>query len=223
MAASLSARLLTIAACLASSTVAQLTGSLTYDGAETIQLLIENDSQSNITIPGTNNMFDRQNLMAYAPIGLTTLSGEKVTLNGSEYNPPALSDDVFQDIPAGGSYVRNLNMSEYLLGGGMTSGPLTTALTKSECFVATLPSSVYGLNVTGFTPVQTIASYYLSIGLQAVSIKSLPLHFNFTVPTSFTPDQAAAIADDRNTRRLASQTSTAASTIDTRARFRRRR
>ena len=218
MAASFSARLLTIAACLASSTVAQLTGNLTYDGAETIQLVIENDSQTNFTIPGTNTMFDQQNQMAYAPIRVTTLSGEPVTLNGSEYRPPTFSDEIFQGIPPGGSYTRNLNMSEYLLGGGMANGPLTTALTKLECFIATLPSKVYALNITTDGP-----ALYFTKGLMAVSIESLPLHFNFTVPMSFDPDQAATIADDSNVRQLAAQTSAANNTIDTRGRFRRHR
>lgn len=209
-----------VAALFASFAVAQLGGSLSYDGEETLQILIENSSESNLTFPGTNNLFDRQNLMAYAPITLTNLTGSPITLNGTRYAAPQLSDDVFQDIPAGGSYIRNLNVSQYLLNGTSQGPTLTVA---SQCFIASLPPSVYGLNVTGITSGETIATYYLSKGLQTITIKSQPFHFNYSVPTSFTNDQKAAIADDANVRRLENRPAgSGASAIQTRTRARRR-
>ena len=198
-----------------SYTLAQLTGSLTYDGEQTIQITLENPSQSNLTFPGTNNLFDRQNLMAYAPITLANFTGAPVTLNGTRYAAPPLSDDVFQDIPAGGSYVRNLNMSEYLL---LETSEGTAVNTVSQCFSASLPPSLYGLNVTGITTAETIASYFLSKGLQTITIQSIPIHFNYTVPSDFTPDQAAAIKNDANQRRLAGAHSTAVQSRGTRRR-----
>lgn len=202
MAASLLLQVLSTAAFFASLTVAQLSGTLAFDGIQTIQVVIQNPTQSNLTIPGTNNLFDRQNLMAYAPITISNLTGSKLTLNGTEYTPPNLSDDVFQDIAPGGSYIRNLNVSEYILGGTSQGISLNT---QSLCFIASLPPSVYALNVTGITSAQTIATYYLSKGLQTVSIAAPPLHFNYTVPLPFSPDQAAAIKNDVNVRRLAEQ------------------
>jgi len=202
MVASLLLRVLSTAAFFTSFTLAQLSGSITFDGAQTLQVVIQNPSQSNLTIPGTNNLFDRQNLMAYRPITITNLTGAKLTLNGTEYTPPNLSDDVFQDIPPGGSYVRNLNVSEYIL--GETSQGLSLN-SQSTCFIASLPPSVYALNTTGITSSQTIATYYLSKGLQTISITSQPFHFNYSVPIAFTTDQAAAIKNDVNVRRLAAQ------------------
>lgn len=175
-------RVLGATALFTSCVLAQLTGSLTYDGVETLQAVIENPTQSNFTIPGSNNLFDRQNVMAYNPISITNLTGGKITLNGTENQPPPLSDDVFQTIPPGGSYIRNLNVSEYLLRESAQGLALNTV---SQCFIATLPPSVYALNVTGITGAQTVATYYLDKGLQAVSITSVPLHFNFSVPADF--------------------------------------
>ena len=218
MAPSLIATVLGVTSFFVSLTVAQLSGSLVFDYQETIQVTIENDSNSNLTIPGTNNLFDRQNLMAYAPITITNLTKSPVTLNGTRYAAPPLSDDVFQDLPPGGSYVRNLNVSQYILGG--TSDGLGLNV-MSECFIASLPSYVYALNVTGITSEQDVATYYLSKGLQAVTIKSVPLHFNYTVPLDFTPDQAAAIKNDANVRRLAEQKPGSVS-VETRGRPRRR-
>lgn len=214
MAASPLLQVLSTAGFFASVTLSQLTGSIVFDGAQTLQVVIQNPTQSNLTIPGTNNLFDRQNVMAYAPITITNLTGAKLTLNGTEYIPPNLTDDVFQDIPAGGSYVRNLNVSEYIL--GQTSQGLSLN-GQSQCFIASLPPSAYALNVTGITSAQTIATYYLSKGLQTVTITAQPLHFNYTVPIAFTTDQAAAIKNDGNVRRLAEQRSG----INTRGRSRR--
>jgi len=215
MGASSLLHVLSTAAFFTSFTLAQLTGSITFDGAQTLQVVIQNPTQSNMTIPGTNNLFDRQNVMAYAPITISNLTGAKLTLNGTEYIPPNLTDDVFQDIPPGGSYVRNLNVSEYIL--GETSQGLSLN-SQSQCFIARLPPSAYTLNVTGITSAQTIATYYLSKGLQTTTITSQPLHFNYTVPIAFTTDQAEAIKNDGNVRRLAEQRSG----INTRGKSRRR-
>lgn len=208
-------QVLSTAAFFTSFALAQLSGSVTFDGVQTLQVIIQNPSESNLTIPGTNNLFDRQNVIAYRPLTISNLTGTKLTLNGTEYTPPDLTDDVFQDIAPGGSYVRNLNVSAYIL--GETSQGLSLN-SQSLCFVATLPRSVYALNVTGITSGQTLATYYLSKGLQTISITSQPLHFNYTVPTAFTPDQAAAIKNDGNVRRLAGVTAA----INTRGRSRRR-
>lgn len=191
----------------AGSGAAQLTGSLAFDGVETVQAVIINNSNNNYTFPGTNNIFDRQNQFAYAPIGVTTISGQKVTLNGTRYAAPQLSDDVFQDIPPGGSYTRNLNISQYLLGGRNEGQimPATQPGAQSMCFIASLPASYYGLDVTGIPYNTQLASYYLQYGLKPVTVKSQTLHFNFTVPSDFTPSQAAAISDDANQRRLGRQ------------------
>lgn len=204
MAASSLLQVLSTAAFFTSFTLAQLTGSIIFDGAQTLQVVIQNPSQSNLTIPGTNNLFDRQNVIAYAPITISNLTGSKVTLNGTEYTPPSLSDEVFQDIAPGGSYVRNLNVSAYILGETSQGISLNS---QSICFIASLPPSVYALNVTGITIGQTLATYYLSKGLQTISITSQPLHFNYTVPVAFTTDQAAAIKNDANVRRLSGTTS----------------
>lgn len=207
MTSSFIAKVSAVALVFASSSVAQLTGSLAFDGAETIQVVIVNDSNDNYTLPGTNNVFDRQNQFAYAPIGLTTLSGQKVTLNGTRYAAPPLSDDVFQDLPPGGSFTRNLNMSQYLLG-GRNEGQLMLPSqpgAQSMCFIASLPNSFYALDVTGIPYNTPLASYYLQYGLKPVTVKSQAVHFNFTVPATFTPSQAAAISDDANQRRLGRQ------------------
>lgn len=205
MTSSFVTKLSAVALIFASFSVAQLAGSLAFDGEETIQVTIINNSNDNYTFPGTNNIFDRQNQFAYAPIGLTTLSGQKVTLNGTRYASPQLSDDVFQSVPPGVTWTRNLNMSEYLLGGRNPRGltPATQPGEQSLCFIASIPASFYGLDVTGIPSNEELASYYLQSGLKPVTVKSQPLHFNFTVPSDFTPSQASAISDDADQRRIA--------------------
>ena len=207
MTSSFIAKVSAAALIFASSSIAQLVGTLAFDGEETVEVSIVNDSNDNYTFPGTNNIFDRQNQFAYAPIGLTTLSGQKVTLNGTRYAAPQLSDDVFQDIAPGATFTRNLNMSEYLLGGrqGGELIPATQPGAQSMCFIASIPSSFYGLDVTGIPYNTELASYYLQYGLKQVSVKSQSLHFNFTVPAGFTPSQATAISDDANQRRISRQ------------------
>ncbi|KAL8823460.1 MAG: hypothetical protein Q9191_005832 [Dirinaria sp. TL-2023a] len=207
MTSSLIAKVSAVVLIFAGSGAAQLTASLAFDGVETVQAIIINNSNNNYTFPGTNNIFDRQNEFAYAPIGVTTLSGQKVTLNGSRYAAPPLSDDVFQDISPGGTYTRNLNISQYLLG-GRNEGQLmlpTQPGAQSMCFIASLPASFYGLDVTGIPYNTQLASYYLQYGLKPVTVKSQTVHFNFTVPSDFTPSQATAISDDANQRRLGRQ------------------
>ena len=224
MTSSFVAKAFGVALILARCSHAQLTGSLLFDNLETVQVTIQNDSNDNYTFPGTNNLFDRQNLFAYAPIQVTTLSGQPVTLNGTRYAAPQLSDDVFQDIPPGGTFTRNLNMSQYILG-GREEGilvPATAPVTQSMCFIASIPSSYYGLLVTGIPYNTQLATYYLRYGLKSVTVQSSSIHFNLTVPSDFTPDQAAAIRDDANQRRIARLGTATIQTGQRRARRRQR-
>ncbi|KAL8785910.1 MAG: hypothetical protein Q9195_008431 [Heterodermia aff. obscurata] len=183
---------------LAAYTVAQLTGSLQYDGEQTMVVTIENPTAKNMTMIGSNDLFDRINLVPFAPFTLTNITGSPVTLNVTRYQVPPLSDEAFSDIIPGGTWSRALNISNYLLG----PLPGMTTQTKSECFVASLAPSYYGLDTTDFDPGETLANYYLTKGLISVKVKSAPLHFNYTVPVDFTNDQAAYIKADATIQRL---------------------
>ena len=165
---------------------------------------IDNPTAQNMTMIGSNDLFDRINLVPFAPFTLTNISGSPVTLNGTRYQVPPLSDESFSDILPGGTWSRALNISNYLL------GPLSgsTTQTKSECFVASLAPSYYGLDTTNFAPGEALANYYLTKGLISVKVKSAPLHFNYTVPVDFTNDQAAYIKADAAIQRLQSESVT---------------
>ncbi|KAG7005738.1 hypothetical protein G7Y79_00018g045450 [Physcia stellaris] len=171
---------------------AQLTGSLLYDGEETLAVTIENPSAENITMIGSNDLFDRLNDVPYAPFTLKNITGAPITLNVTRYKVAPLSDDSFSNIPPGGMWTRALNISNYLL--GPPAG--TSGKTVSQCFIASLAPSYYGLNTTGFQPDEALANYYLTKGLSTITVQSIPIHFNYSVPLDFTNDQAASIKAD---------------------------
>ena len=194
-------KLLGVSLALTAYTAAQLTGSLEFDGEQTMVVTIENPSAKNMTMIGSNDLFDRLNLVPFAPFSLTNITGSPITLNVTRYQVPPLTDEAFSDILPGGTWSRALNISNYLLLGSATQ-------TKSECFIASLAPSYYGLDTTGFQPGEALPNYYLTKGLISVKVKSAPLHFNYTVPIDFTNDQAAAIKADAAIQRLASESAT---------------
>ena len=194
-------KLLGCSLALTAYTAAQLAGSLEFDGEQTMVVTIDNPTAKNFTMIGSNDLFDRLNLVPFAPFTLTNISGSPVTLNGTRYEVTPLTDDAFSDILPGGTWSRALNISNYLL--GPPSG--STTQTKSECFVASLAPSYYGLDTTDFKPGEALPNYYLTKGLISVKVKSVPLHFNYTVPADFTNDQAAYIKADATLRRLSSE------------------
>ena len=201
MALFLFSEVLGILLALTAYTVAQLTGSLEFDGEQTMVVTIDNPSAKNMTMIGSNDLFDRINLVPFAPFTLTNITGSPVTLNVTRYQVPPLTDEAFSDILPGGTWSRALNISNYLLG----PLPGSTTQTKSECFVASLAPSYYGLDTTNFQPDEALANYYLTKGLITIKVKSVPIHFNYTVPVDFTNDQAAYIKADANIRRLQSE------------------
>ena len=178
---------------------AQLIGELTFDGAETMVLTISNPTADNFSMIGSNDLFDAFNEVPFAPLKITDITGKPVTLNGTRYRVPPLTEDAFKSLPPNGEFKRALNMSNYILGVAQPDPaiPSTAALdTKSECLVASLPPSLYGVNTTGIEPGEALANYYLTKGLITVHITSFPLHFNYTIPADFTTDQAKYIAAD---------------------------
>lgn len=205
------------------SKTSQLTGNFSYDGKYNLTFVITNNSVRNVTIPGTNNLFDRSNsIPANTSFKLTTLAGTQVRLNGSNYPAPPLSDAVFQAIPSGGVYTRSMNLSSYLLD-NMGSGTPLPSDKLNQTFIATFPKFVYALDVTGIKDGENLATYYLSVGLKSVPIISTPYEFNYTLPKEFTPSQADAIEDDTSIRRLRDSEATGSGTINSsRRRFRRR-
>lgn len=196
MASSFLTKMLGFSLAFATYGAAQLTGSLLYDGEETLVVTIGNPSTENITMIGSNDLFDRLNDVPYSPFTLKDITGGPVTLNVTRYKVAPLSDDSFSNIPPGGTWTRALNISNYLL--GPPQG--TSGKTMSQCFIASLAPSYYGLNTTGFEPNEALANYYLTKGLSAITVKSLPIHFNYSVPLDFTNDQAAYIKADTATR-----------------------
>ena len=194
-------KLLGVSLALTAYTAAQLMGSLEYDGEQTMVVTIENPSAKNMTMIGSNDLFDRINLVPFAPFSLTNITGSPVTLNVTRYQVAPLTDESFSDILPGGTWSRALNISNYLLLGSATE-------TKSECFIASLAPSYYGLDTTDFQPGEALPNYYLTKGLISVKVKSAPLHFNYTVPIDFTNDQAVYIKADAAVQRLASESQT---------------
>lgn len=192
MASSFLTKVLGFSLAFATYGAAQLTGSLLFDGEETMAVTIQNPSTENITMIGSNDLFDRLNDVPYAPFTLKNVTGGPVTLNVTRYKVPPLSDDSFSSIPPGGTWTRALNISNYLLGPPQGS----SSKTMSQCFVASLAPSYYGLNTTGFEPNEALANYYLTKGLSSIKITSIPIHFNYSVPLDFTNDQAAYIKAD---------------------------
>ena len=174
---------------------------------------IANPSTENITMIGSNDLFDRLNDPPYSPFSLKNITGGAVTLNITRYKVAPLSDDSFSNIPPGGTWIRAVNISNYLLGPAQGSSGKTT----SQCFIASLAPSYYGLNTTGFEPNEALANYYLTKGLSSMTVQSIPIHFNYTVPVDFTNDQAAYIKADQAIR-LQQAGSGAASTATTRSR-----
>ena len=170
----------------------------------------DNPSTENITMIGSNDVFDRLNDVPFSPFTLTNITGAPVTLNGTRVTPPPLSDDSFLDIPPGGTWSRAVNISNYLL--GPPQG--TTGKTKSECFIASLAPSYYGLNTTGLQDDEALANIYFDQGLSNIKVTSAPIHFNYSVPLDFTNDQAAYIKADA-ARRLSLSTSSAATNVST--------
>lgn len=162
---------------------------------------------------GSNDLFDRLNDVPFAPFTLKNITGAPITLNVTRYKVALLSDDSFSNIPPGGTWVRALNISNYLLGAPQG----TPGKTMSQCFIASLAPSYYGLNTTGFQPDEALANYYLTKGLSTITVKSIPIHFNYSVPLDFTNDQAASIKADAATR-LQQVGAGAGSTATTRSR-----
>ena len=179
---------------------AQLIGELKYDLAETMVIKISNPTMNNFSMIGSNDLFDKFNDVPFQPIQLTNVTGAKVTLNGTRYKVPPLTDDAFFSLPPNGEFSRAINMSNYLLGLPRTPENLAGSSMKSICFVAALPSSLYGVNTTDIQPGEALANYYFTKGLMSVKIASFPIHFNYTVPVDFTADQAKYIAADAEQR-----------------------
>ena len=173
--------LLVTTALLVSASFAQLTGTLTFDGINTLAVAINNPTAKNYSILASNTLFDREHPIPYAPVNVVTSNGTAVKLNGTEYppNPTGLSDIEFQSIPPGSRYTRNLLLSNYLP--ILLAGVLPFAKTQ---YTASLPTQVLAVDTTGITDYDTLATYYLSRGLTPVTIISVPLTFNWTFPST---------------------------------------
>ena len=172
---------------LLSSSYAQLTGVLKFDGINTLAVAINNPTAKNYSILATNTLFDREHQIPYAPVSVVTANGTAVTLNGTEYppSPTGLSDIEFQSVPPGSQYTRNLLLSNYLP--IVTAGVLPFASTQ---YTASLPAQVLAVDTTGISDYDTLATYYLSRGLRPVTITSVPLTFNWTFPGALTTGRA---------------------------------
>ena len=88
---------------------------------------IANPSTENITMIGSNDLFDRLNDPPYSPFSLKNITGGAVTLNITRYQVAPLSDDSFSNIPPGGTWIRAVNISNYLLGPAQGSSGKTTS------------------------------------------------------------------------------------------------
>lgn len=185
---------------LAAYATAQLIGELKYDLEETMVIKISNPTMDNFSMIGSNDLFDRFNDVPYQPIQLTNVTGAKVTLNGTRYKVPPLTDDAFFSLPPNGEFSRAINMSNYLLGPSRTPENVGGSKMESTCFVAALPSSLYGVNTTNMENGEALANYYLTKGLMSVKIASIPIHFNYSIPVDFTTDQAKYIKADAEQR-----------------------
>ena len=174
----------------------QLIGELKYDMEETMVITITNPTIFNFSMIGSNDLFDRFNEVPFQPIQLTNVTGAKVTMNGTRYQVPPLSDEAFFSLPPNGDFRRAINMSNYLLGPPRTPENISGTKMKSACFVATLPSSLYGVNTTNIENGEALANYYLTKGLTSIKIASYPIHFNYSIPVDFTADQAKYIEAD---------------------------
>lgn len=217
MTISLLTKVLGVSLAFATYAAAQLTGALEFDGEETMALTIGNPTTDNVTMIGSNDIFDRLNEVPYAPFTLTNITGAPITLNGTRYRVPPLSDDSFQNIQPGGTWRRALNISNYLLGPPRGA----TGNTKSMCFIASLLPSYYGVNTTGFDPAEALANYYLTKGLSTIKVISVPLHFNYSVPLDFTNDQAAYIKADAVLRKPQAAAQVAATNLSSERRLER--
>lgn len=187
----------------ATYTAAQLIGELSFKGPETMVITISNPTLDNFAMIGSNDLFDPFNEVPYQPIKITDIAGNPVTMNVTRYAVPPLTDEAFKSLPPNGEYARAVNMSNYILGAAQPDATIPTAAainTKSECFVASLPPSLYGINTTGMQPGEALANYYLTKGLISVKITSVPVHFNYTIPADFTHDQVKYIKADADQR-----------------------
>ena len=200
MALSILAKALGFTFVFATYATAQLIGELKYDLEETMVIKISNPTTNNFSMIGSNVLFDKFNEVPYQPIQLTNVTGAKVTLNGTRYQVPPLTDEAFFSLPPGDEFQRAINMSNYLLGPPRTPENVGGSKMKSECFVAALPSSLYGVNTTNIESGESLANYYLTKGLTSVKIASVPIHFNYSIPVDFTADQAKYIAADSERR-----------------------
>ena len=175
---------------------AQVIGELKYDQEETMVITISNPTMDSFSMIGSNDLFDQFNEVPYQPIQITNVTGAKVTLNGTRYKVPPLTDEAFFSLPPNGEFRRAINMSNYLLGPPRTPENVSGSQMKSVCFVAALPSSLYGVNTTNIESDENLAKYYLTNGLMSVKIASVPIHFNYSIPVDFTTDQAKYIEAD---------------------------
>lgn len=167
-------------AVLVSTSCAQLTGTLSYDGLNTLAVSIINPTANNYTILARNTLFDRQNSIPYEPVTVTTANGTTVTLNGTAAppSPTGLSDEEFQPVEPGTAYTRSLLLSNYLP--IVRAGLLPIA---ASSYIAILPTSFLAVDTTGIGSFDTLATYYLSRGLKPVTMTSAPLAFNWTFPS----------------------------------------
>ena len=92
-----------------------LTGELAFDGVETLVVTISNPTISNFSMIGSNVLFDTFNEVPFLPIKINNITGGPVTLNGTRYKVPALTDEAFEGLPPNGEYKRAINMSNYIL------------------------------------------------------------------------------------------------------------
>ncbi|KAL8837785.1 MAG: hypothetical protein Q9170_002403 [Blastenia crenularia] len=151
-------------------------GSLTWYPQQPDLLLasISNNSTSKYAILAKNNLFDDAH--PYAPLQVSSLSGAPVALVGSRWPYPTIEDSQFKTFEPGAVWQRYFNVSEYLPPSAQYKIP------TSECFSWSLPSAVEALNIDNMRPDQHLADMFLTKGLTEVTVDSVPIHMNATVP-----------------------------------------
>lgn len=174
-------------ACLFSATAllrvgfAQFNGTITVDSHITnlITITITNEGVHNYSVLAKNNMFD--NGHPFQPFSIQTAAGTPVPLAGSRFEYVALNDAQFISFPPSTVWMRQFNVSEFLL----PDATLTVA--TSQCFAISLPGTVPAILVDNIRPDQKLADIFFSGGLIEVPLGSIPLHHNVSNPTAASP------------------------------------
>lgn len=151
-------------------------GSLTWYPEQPDLLLasISNNSTTTYSILAKNNLFDDDH--AFAPIQVSTLSGTPVKLVGNRWSYPDMDDSQFKDFVPGAIWERYFNMSQYMPPSAQYTVP------TSQCFGFALPLTVETLARDPANPNERLADLFISKGISEVSVVSIPIHMNVTVP-----------------------------------------